>query len=243
MRWKIFVLAAISTMTAINGLLKADTFTGTFDAISPGEIVTVSGTSQWAGQTLWDDQGGGTSYTYCAQFYGSIRQGSTFSFDMVPLQDTPELSTSGLSSDVIAKTIMIECAMGSGPSNPDADQAAAMQVAIWKILDDYSAANPDWADPSTGSITWDTGSTWASDALAYLGYAVDPIGAVPVEGLLETAGGQSQSGLAVDFMQGPDPQPMNFPGAAPAPSVFWSLACLLGMCGLATRIRARKLPV
>lgn len=238
MNCRIFALVIIGATVTINCLVEADTFTGTLNGVDVGENVVISGTNQWAGEIGWDNQDGGTSDTYCTPFYPSIGQGATYTFDVIPIETMPALTTSGVYADAITKACMIEFAVGSAQTTLDADQAAGMQVAIWKIVADYSSGNSDWADPSGGSITWDTSTTWGRDANLYLGYAVDPIGAVPVDGLQEIQG--PESSLAYDFLQGPNPQPGKFHSVVPAPAVFWSLPCLLGMYGLVTHLRARR---
>jgi hypothetical protein len=231
MKWK-FVASLVGAIVMTGSLAKADTITGTLDTVNPGETITVSGNGEWAGQIVWDEQGGGTFSTYCTQLHTLVYQGSTISYDIVPLATVPDLSTTGSATSAsLTEAAMIENVVGSAPAATN-DQAAAVQLSIWKIIYDYSSSNATWASSSQGNITWDATSSWGSDAVTDLGYATAPINPVTMVGL--EASVQDQTWVQPLIGGGP----LGGSSAVPEPSVVLSVLSLAGLVGFG---KARKL--
>jgi len=109
-------------------------------------------------------------------------------------------------------------------------------VAIWKIIYDYSSTNSNWASSTTGTVKWDATSTWGSEAVTDLGYALSPTSPVGVVGLESNVQNQAWQ----QPMIGGGPISMGGIGGpiVPEPTVLLSVLSLAGLVGVN---KARKL--
>lgn len=242
MNWKSFA-SLVGAIAMTSALAKADTITGELMTVDPGETVPIynngSLVNAWAGQIVWDVPGTSTYAfsSYCTQLYTDVYQYSTVTYNIVPLNTVPDLTpTAGTpTSASTAEAELIQDMVGLAPTTTN-DQAAGLQVAIWKVIYDYS--NGTWTDPANGVVTWDATTAWGADAAADLALALNPTNPANVVGL--QADVQDQ-GLNLPPVIGGGPMPTDSgsgSSAVPEPGVVLSILSLASLVGVG---KARKL--
>jgi len=209
----------------------------------------------YSGQILWDADsatktllGSSTFVTFCTQLYTSVTVGTTQTYTVVPLDEvTSVTNTNGVATPAseeeakLIEGVVTEANTVSGmmSSNLGAAQnaSAGAQVAIWKILYDYSASasndyvtgfNASTKQVTGGTITWSNSTTWGADADTYLAGASSVSNADSMLGLQSDSVPAVQNQSVLAFTQSPQTPPP----VAPNPSSLAGGGILFAFIGI-----------
>jgi hypothetical protein len=213
------VIAATSGCLLLSAGASASFINAKFEGVSPGQGVsfstngggsfmnTTAGVFNWT-QTGGDyDMPGPTSsfMTFCIEVTQYISPGSSYTYNIVPIETAPNtapmgVATAGMLSELFGRYYT---------TGFSATQAAAMQVAIWEIVNDADLS------VTSGSFRIGTSAGFVTTAQGMLD-SLDGTG--PTRTLAAISNGSSQDQVFV----------------VPSPGVF-ALAGLVGLCGLRRR--------
>ncbi len=176
-------LLALFAAAAFAAPARASYETATFSNVDPGQIVTItfSGNSAtgWAGVYNFINGSGGLTgsfESFCIDVSQDIFAGQTVGFDKSSLANAPNDGNSNPGMGALRASLIAElwfkdrALIGTSDTN-----AAAFQIAIWKIINETQAA--DMTDVTQGSFTVSGPNATLKQANAWLsGIALDGSG-------------------------------------------------------------------
>lgn len=231
-------------------IASADSVTATLNTVSPGEIVDVHLGGQdlgqgYAGSIDWTVQSSmgasaptGSFGTYCDDLTQDIYIGSTYTYDITGMINTPDPAPPTFAGPgmgpVNAQDITNLYALEYDGIGSDNDKSAAFQIAIWEM--EYET-NSGTHDVTSGNF-YVTGESSGVANLANQ-YVSDALGAGTLQFHNQILAMTSPS-VQDQLFIGP-PTLQGGPPTAPTPAAAIAGLPLLGLLGIARKIRRRAI--